>query len=233
MDISKRSAIEHEIAVLKLSADVAIEARKGELVSAVKRVLSDWSCNVPIEVSSYDDAKPIIEVKMFNAQYDNSYDSSIDITLVKPDLCSGNTLAYVPVINCHGIYDVSIHDVENQTLAFARLKLASILLNALPELTKLVNSKQFMSYDNDIAEYEDAKRRLFKFDNDAFAERVQQVESSFKVDQCLIDSCGHYHCIKRVTLKRLYMTSLNNNRKSLSKTDVARWIVRDSWKIAI
>lgn len=229
MDISERSAIEHEIAVLKLSADVAIEARKDELVGAVKHMLSSWSCNVPIEVSCYDDAKPVVKVKMLNAQYN----SSIDITLIKPDLYSGNTLAYVPVISCHGIYDVSMHDVEDQNATFVQLKIAGILLDALPELSKLVNSEQFMSYDNDIAEYEDAKRRLFKFDNDAFAERVQQVESSFKVDQCLIDSCGHYHCIKRVTLKRLYMTSLNNYRKSLSKTDVARWIVRDSWKIAV
>lgn len=227
MDMSDRSAIEHEIAVLKLAADVATEARKDELVSVVKRMLSNWSCNVPIEVSSYGDAKPTVEVKMLNTPYD----SSIDIEFIKSSSCLGGMC--VPVINCHGIYDVSMHDVENQTVAFARLKLASILLNALPELSKLVNSEQFMSYDNDIAEYDNAKRRLSKFDNDAFDERVQQVESSFKADQRLIDSCGHYHCIKRVTLKRLYMTNLNNNRKSLSKTDVARWIVRDSWKIAV
>lgn len=231
MDQFERDQILNEINGCKLTAEVAVAARNDELVEHLASIIEPLKLGVKVTIEPTSDQLKV-NMSRIKMQMEPDPNSSYPICTYL-DFCYSNGRPY-PQLSLDNLAYKNFNIGSNSCLM---LRAMSAVADKLDEIDTHINSDMFKAYEADIKAYVDANKSLDKFDADAREDKIKQTALNFRADQFLKDSNGNTHLIKKVTLKRLWLSNWHYfngaTKQSEDKMLIAEWVVDGQWSICV
>lgn len=210
---------------LKLTFDVAVMARADEL----KALGDDF-----IKKNGFEDlvqARVVNERNLSPELYFDGINTSFTCIV---NFKEKNEAGVYEACFCTRFIDYVDYYADDKP-SIMKIKFLNAIVDSLDEFTALANSPTFKACRADILMYEDSKKSIDTFDEEARKARIKEVESSFKAGMKLFNRCGKCFPIIKVTTKRCvlqgYSYSNGYPRKSEWRDNLARWIVDGNWTL--